>query len=1685
MGCVNKNTPEFKKIASVYGDNLAEKLVRGYSKNVKGLTDDFYYPSIKEIKEWLTYDKSKIVRNVSLALENNPLLSKEGILNLLSGVVHEYKGLALLTTGPLYSAKFMRAEVMESMYTPNLNIVTQLTKMYPDIFRMYNTRTEYGKVIQITPRKEGYQGTLFAKPGQEIEASSEVMRVMNDFLKRIGVNVQVLKDIVVDGVKQDANGVALIMQKLVQVVEGKESSALPEEAMHFAVAIIKQTNPALYKKLLSEINDYKELDEVNNLYGNDPYYMKDGKPDVLKLKEEAIAKVLAAAVIGKIDGATDTVSNNERAQSWWKQIIEWLKSLFNKSGFDRAAMSIVSGKFEGTVEDAREDEGTVLFQKTKQQQVYDSLVEGSKQVRKVDDGYESISTGKKTRRVTDFTKDWYERRFQDNALTKTEYETAIDDIKKETGTLLHSVFEYIFDRYIDENGNIRQVKLDSDDFATLFPNVSKDVYDILEKNFEKRIAYFGPNSKFMKEVTIYDPKRNVAGTIDLLVIRDDGKVNILDWKFMDINTDRYDDIPWYKVSAWKIQMGQYKLIVKNNYGVKEEEFEQTRMIPIQAVYTKINYKNKELPKLQKVRIGAVDPKEINDDYLLPVGLEEERTGNQKIDAILERLNIEYKKLSERVVPEEEKPRKAEQLNALFKAIRRLQIKGDLKPLVYQASILNKEIENIIDLYNRKFKDQDPTLFSEDTRDNFIKDLSIYYESLDLYVNLYTSLKSMFTGTTTKADADLKEELRSVSETAREYVDDLQNIFNEFTAQHIAGSEKINDYLKPEKIIKGVTRLFSTTSTLQLRSLHVMFKKVDRASGFATMETSTELTILKTISDNYNELAKRKGLSKKDYYNIIKKKDKNELISEYDTEFYSTLKAKIAEKDFKWIIENVDVDKYKEFLKEQLEKELQRIEDKVRPIGAILTQEAATAEKNREIAKAKALYDVSNSDSPGWLMYDFVKKFPKERWQSKEWIELNKPENIAAKALYDYIQLKNKEFAEIGYINKSVTKSFLPFVPKGFAEALVSGGNLNFLKDFLRDISVDEGELSHIRKDPKTGKPINVLPKYFTHSIDGEVSIDLVKNMGMYIEAATRYKYMSKIENQIRALVEVERNKKAISTSMFSRTEYKNGELQYTKDNSENTKLVEAMMKAILYDQRYIQDESFDQLLGALGKWGKKLNEKLGIEVFPEELSDRQVSINRIVTQLNTTFQLSTLGLNLLSASSNYFGGNVNSLINAGKYFTKTDFVASEMSVIINKLSGEEGRKMIAAIEYFMPLTENYNRETIQKLSLVNVTGEKLQDGLMYFMRKSDWNVQTANFFAYLRNSAVIDGELVNVRTYLRKQSKYQDRYKGPAHERARLSEEFEKEVKQLIDEKGVLNISKVENGKLVIPGINRTSEGVIDLRRKVQSINKDALGNLTATDLRMINLNIYGKSFMVFKNWIPRLVDVRMGNIKYNVASDAYEWGRTRMVFRIFTDDLLKGIGRLKDSVLANDKGIEYMRELFEQKSRDYTNDTGKVLEMTEEEFMDLVRNNIKNQIVDVMFMVSMMLLVAAIKTLPDDEEDPAVKNQYRLFVRALDKFKDELSYFYDPTSIQGLISKGVFPSMTLLENFTKGLKNFMIENWAIAIGDEQLEKDTKVIKYWMKTFPFTNQMVGYLPMFYPELAKDLGVRIQSNYGIR
>ena len=1564
-------------------------------------------------------------------------------------------------------------------------------KKQEDAENVFERDLDFFKGDEALMEQEERDDLLLQKPEETLpsNASPKTLKIIRDFLEKVGVNVNIVKEIVVNGVKYDANGVAQVMQQLISVVEGKEAQALPEEAMHFAVSIIKQTNPKLYQKLMKEINGYDMLTQVFRTYGSDPLYQKDGKPDVIKLKEEAIAKVLVEKIINKSEGITDRPGNLATAQSWWRSILDWIKDLlYIKSGFDQVTIDIISGKDIGTAEQIGEEQDATFLQKSKQDNVYDSVIELSNRIEKPKEGQEKyVIDGKEVGRVSEIVKTYYDNRQKNQELLDDEYDTAVKELKKEKGTKGHADLEYAFSLFVDENGKLRDVaereaNKENDNYVSQIG--SQSFYEKLRDNLERRLESYPKGTKFLKEVAIYNGK-NLAGTVDFMAITEEGKIDILDWKFMNLNQEKYKDVPWYKIESWNIQMDEYKKILIANYGVQAKDFRQTRMIPILAEYSKGKRSKEgtviELPRLTGVKIGDVDVKKIDEeeDFLLPVPTKDELTDNRRLDELLKKLNKSYETFAKEKVAPDKKDDKREQLQSLFKAIRRLQVKRDVRPLIDQAKILEKKAEDLIAKYDELYKNPaDPSSFSEQEINLFSEEIESLTNAFNSYIDIHNLLKDV-------VDGDVRNELRDVADSASRLISDFRIMNEDFVRDVIAKREGYENVLSPEKIVKGFAKWFSSTSTLQVKTIQLLFKKANKAFSKAAMATQTESAKLITLRDDYMKWAESKGISQKEFFSMIKKKDSNELIDQYKKEFYTEVKKAIKDGDIQWLKDNIDVDQLEEALEKKKNEEIERIKNKPRN-G---TPEQQLKEIAKETADVERLYSIDTDSSKGWFIYDIVKKFPLEKWQSEQWKELNKPANAPAKAFYDYIVEKNKEYADLGYISKQKERVFLPYVQGSLVEAAVKGDSLSLGERFWRSISIDAGDIGFGQIDPNTGKPINTIPKYFTTPFEGILSDDLFKTMSMYNEAALRYKYVNEIEGQVRAIARVEKNKKTIMTNSLGKVARDpiTGDPIYNPEGTEgNYELLDSMIKAIIYGQKYIDNQNFDAALFKIGGWGKTINEKLGINVFPENLEGRQVTLNKIVDNLNNSFSIATLGFNLGSSISNGLGGTFQSIINSGKYFTKTDFMAAESQVIINKLSGEDKNKYIRAFEYFLPLTDNYNREFLKKLSVSKLSDEAIQDILMSWMRFADSTVQATNFLAFLNNSIVIDGKVVNAREYLRSLPEYKGRWSGSSQDRKAFDEKFEQDVKKLVEEKGVMKLATVENDKLVIPGVDRMSDSVIDLRRKVQQLSKDAMGNLSEDDVRLINMNILGKSFMVFKNWIPRLVDTRFGGLKYNAASDAYEWGRTRMMFSVLLDRQLMTFKGLKGLILGNEDGAELMRKSFEKRAEKYELETGRKLEMDEAMFMDLMQSNVNAFARDLMFLAALMALTTAMAAFaPDDDEDPLVKNQYNYARRLADKIFSEVAYFYNPTSLLNLVGSGPFPSMSLLNNAFKGMTNVFTELFGIVTGDEELVDDNKVIKYLMRTFPFANQMVGYLPLFYPDMAKDLGIRVQSNYGIR
>jgi hypothetical protein len=178
---------------------------------------------------------------------------------------------------------------------------------------------------------------------------------------------------------------------------------------------------------------------------------------------------------------------------------------------------------------------------------------------------------------------------------------------------------------------------------------------------------------------------------------------------------------------------------------------------------------------------------------------------------------------------------------------------------------------------------------------------------------------------------------------------------------------------------------------------------------------------------------------------------------------------------------------------------------------------------------------------------------------------------------------------------------------------------------------------------------------------------------------------------------------------------------------------------------------------------------------------------------------------------------------------------------------------------------------------------------------------------------------------------------------------------------------------------------------------------------------------------------------------------------------------------------------LYEKKKEAYERETGKTLEMTPDEFIELVRQNIRNQATDMMMYLALTALFFGARALaPDDDDDKYAKNQHKYLMRVIDKVRDEVAYFYNPMGLINLSKGGVFPALSGVATPLKALGNMLNEMYALSLGDgvgingDKIDENY-VIKYGLKSLPVTSTLADtVLLLFFPDIAKDLGMRAQS-----
>lgn len=975
------------------------------------------------------------------------------------------------------------------------------------------------------------------------EANAATLEKVKEAAAKMGISIQDLNEYAKENNfdTTGVNGVADLVRKVIAIAKGREGVVLTEELVHIARAMLEQTNPGLVTEMISRIDKFKIYQRVLDVYSQDPrYLLPNGKPNIRKLKMEAVDKLIAEVIINKSEGSNMypelmEVENRGMVKSWWQKLLDWLGIRYDKSGIDiyeEAAAVIMKGELRGEVSPEAAAEGVFLQRHVlsdEQSRIGNLLLETENLISREYEKQETDSVlvdseeannfyVKKTadntftnvrNRVTDRVKEWYNRVFGDKQFT--EFQKMLNELKRQYGVKGHLDLQGIIRRYYNKNGTRKDVP---DDIPEEINLPSMEMYEKLEQYFLDLIYDLNSNLSegevaVWAESIIYDGKVDEAGTIDLLIVEPMGRAHIFDWKFMQVKSDK--DVAWFKQEAYNTQLGRYQGILTDSYGIKS--FGKVRAVPILMDFSLVDPKDYQSERyLSSVVIGSVNPELLEDLRLIPVSVRTESTGYDEFDATIRGLNELLAETSKEEVSEEgDKEYKIERLNLLRRAIRHLQGTQNIAPLVDTITSITADGVGILERLEQWIQtppnpedevNQELSELAYDAR-NFLQVASLF-ERIDDELGPLVYTESMENEAETEQEKEYLElkkanliRLRLAAGSIRESKNKIEKASRQFADIHIGERNAVSGLESPEAIIKGLASYFRGAGEMEVSSIKILVRMVEEA------EVKAQASSLQKIK-RVIELAKRIKEKHGDEWQYIKKvfqfteneEFMNKLIREFDKDFYTAVDALVdgtPEDNRAWLEENVDMDAYREEAAVKLEERLgdiernalykiddsdtdARIDEKQRRAQIALKQSL----KQEAIDEARRKYDYDDPDFNGWNNY-IIKRHPLKKWYTKEYKELvEKPNNAEALEFYNFIRELNKEAKDINYITAVVEKVFMPFVRKDLGENFKLDAGLSAVKNFFAKLQARADDVGVGKINEITGALEDALPKYYTY-----------------------------------------------------------------------------------------------------------------------------------------------------------------------------------------------------------------------------------------------------------------------------------------------------------------------------------------------------------------------------------------------------------------------------------------------------------------------------------------------------------------------------------------------------------------------------------------------------------------------------
>lgn len=1259
---------------------------------------------------------------------------------------------------------------------------------------------------------------------------------------------------------------------------------------------------------------------------------------------------------------------------------------------------------------------------------------------------------------------------------RSEADKVFDEQKREWGSEGHRLLEtYITTNLIDKDGYALKTPLN-----TKIDTVLSEKQQEAIQEFARELIYsYKEGTRFLVERKVVNDKvkGKLASTVDFIAIEPqengEAKVDILDWKFTDINKNKTEDIPWFKEKEWKLQMGEYTKILYN-YGIKPTQLRKARMIPFIMNYgSSIKGNNKSPLVPTSIEIGKIDSLTETNMYLLPVPVNTESTGNTQIDSLLEALRTQWEKLYKKPVSPEDRGAKDIQLNQMRKAIRSLQLQLNFEPLINVGrTFLNNAAQTF-----KSFENIDYSKLSKEEIQKKLGDLLEYKKSAEKYATLDEVYLSHISreelGPEDKKTLVILEQISSSTERMFSKIEKLQKEFVVQLAlrEELTTEENKMSVLDAEKAIDGFSKTFLEASKLSAKIIKLATHLILNTQSLINRKVANKINEFEKILLPLDEEARGKGVKAFNLIGTVSEKGLN-LIRKVSKEFWEEIATAKKARDKQFFLKNMDVEQYNKLAEEAVERGIVALNS----TQFSTEEENDVEERNRRIERLKDSIDINRDTFNGYDGYHFSYIFNKsinlEGHYSKEYTEMS--EN--AKKVWQFFTELNEKARQVGYLDKQGS-SFFPLIEATIMEKFANASDIaaqtkDFFQDFYKTRINEEQTYSKI--DPETGQLRRSIPKYFTKT-DKEIeqlSTDLTKVGALWVKSIYEYENARNLENTLLTLHSVEQSKGSLMVDQDKKIIMEAGVPKVNKVENKNADILQTIVEDYLYD--------LTEDVGSLGNVG--IVTVTGKFTKDDETQNKAaMSTKKVISNMETLVRVLGVGLKPLIAIANYAGGQFQAFITAGNMYRFREFEKNNL-----KISTGVGLSTIekALLHMIIPLNEDVavegQRKTAKKEGLLKFLGTwSFTDIMMITNSFPERRLQYANAMSFNENSMVVNGRIVNIRQYQKILDRH-SKYSLSTEERKQLEKTYEDRVAKLKEEQSLIKISNIENDEIIIPGVSE--EELAKYRVKVIEYNRQLNGQMSNENKAGYRRDTILKSFMMFKTWIPKLVAARALDIHKNIELDEWEYGRMRVFIKTWAQLGARNIFKMREILNGTEEGLRILDDMLEQKKHDYFLKTGQQLEITNEEFYDLIRNELSKEMKELGLLVGIMgVLIAAKAAEPPEDASEYEKNQYKFLAKAINKIADEIQFYYNPLSFTGMTQGNILPAMNILVKIDQFIMALGKETTGYIINDEDMIKKAHPIKYFLNIIPGAAQFNSeVLPYIDPELARSLGVRITT-----